>query len=90
MSTPQVIAGYHAASAWHEVLIARDPAGRWQVIDAAGSAVALVETLAGHDDRLNQAQALARDYAEQQRAYHEGERAGDPLPRREGAPATPA
>ena len=51
------------------MLVTRDPAGRWQVIDAAGSQVTLVETLTGHDDRLHQAEALARDYADQQRAY---------------------
>jgi hypothetical protein len=90
MPMPKVISGYHAAGTWHEVLVARDPAGRWQVIDAAGAAVTLVETLTGHDDRLQQAQALARDYADQQRAYHDGERVGDPLPRRAEAPALPA
>lgn len=47
-----------------------------------GPDLTLVETLTGHDDRLLQAQALARDYADQQRAYHEGERETDPLPRR--------
>jgi hypothetical protein len=62
--------------------LARDPAGRWQVLDAASPAVTLVETLTGHDDRLQQAQALARDYADQQRAHHEGEREADPLPQR--------
>ena len=80
--TPQVSAGYHGAGSWHEVLVARDPAGRWQVIDTDGSQQTLVETLTGHDDRLNQAQALARDYAEQQRAYHDGEREANPLPQR--------
>jgi hypothetical protein len=82
MSTPQVSAGYHGAGRWHEVLVARDPAGRWQVIDRDGSQATLVETLTGHDDRLHQAQALARDYAEQQRAYHDGEREANPLPQR--------
>jgi hypothetical protein len=81
MSTPEVIAGYHAAGAWHEVLVTRDPAGRWQVIDTVGSSVVLVETLTGHDDRLHQAQALARDYADQQQAYYGGEREANPLPR---------
>jgi hypothetical protein len=64
------------------VLVTRDPAGRWEVMDVTGSQVTLVETLTGHDDRLQQAQALARDYAEQQRAYHGGERELNPLPRR--------
>ena len=82
MSTPQESAGYERAGAWHEVLVTRDPAGRWQVIDTAGSQVMLVETLTGHDDRLHQAEALARDYADQQRAYQVGERENDPRPRR--------
>ncbi len=79
---PQESVRYNGAGTWHEILVTRDPAGRWQVIDAAGSQVTLVETLTGHDDRLHQAQALARDYAEQQRAYHDGEREANPLPQR--------
>jgi hypothetical protein len=82
MATPQAGTGYRAAGTWHEVQVTRDPEGRWQLIDTAGSQVTLVETLTGHDDRLLQAQALARDYADQQRAYHAGERETDPLPRR--------
>ena len=82
MSTPQVSAEYQGAGGWHQVLVARDPAGRWQVIDSDGSQATLIETLTGHDDRLHQAQALARDYAEQQQAYHDGEREANPLPQR--------
>lgn len=81
MPTKQASAGYERAGTWHEVLVTRDPAGRWQVIDAAGSQMALIETLTGHDDRLHQAEALARDYADQQRAYQAGERESDPRPR---------
>jgi hypothetical protein len=73
--------GYAASDGWHDVLAGRDEAGRWQVLDAAGSQLALVETLTGHDDRLDQAQALARDYASQQVAYRDGLRRFDPLPR---------
>jgi hypothetical protein len=82
MATPQASTGYRGAGTWHEIQVTRDPEGRWQVIDTAGSQLTLVETLPGHDDRLSQAQALARDYADQQRAYHAGEREGNPLPRR--------
>jgi hypothetical protein len=82
MPTPQANAGYDRAGTWHEVLVTRDASGRWQVIDAAGSQVTLIETLTGHDDRLHQAQALARDYADQQRAYQVGERENGPRPRR--------
>jgi hypothetical protein len=81
MPGPEGSARYKAAGRWHEILVARDPAGRWQVMDTAGSHVTLVETLTGHDDRLGQAQALARDYAEQQTAYYNGEREAAPLPR---------
>ncbi len=80
MSNPHVTARYKATGGWHEVLLARDQVGRWQVLDAAGLSLRLVETLTGHDDRLLQAQALARDYAEQQAAYHDGAREDDPLP----------
>ena len=41
-----------------------------------------METLTGYDDRLDQAIALARDYAEQQQDFHDGRREEDPLPRR--------
>ena len=83
MKTKQAsAAGYERAGTWHEVLVTRDPAGRWQVIDAAGPEVTLIETLTGHDDRLHQAEALARDYADQQRAFQVGERETDPRPRR--------
>lgn len=63
------------------MLVTRDPSGRWQVVDAAGSNIVIVETLTGHDDRLDQALALARDYAAEQQAYQDGRRESDPLPR---------
>jgi hypothetical protein len=72
---------YRSSFEWHEVLVTRDPGGRWQVVDAAGSKIVVVETLTGHDDRLDQALALARDYAAEQRAYRDGCRDSDPLPR---------
>ena len=64
----------------HRVLARRTPEGRWQVLDRAAGGMLLVETLTGHDDRLAQAEALARDYAAEQQAYHDGERLEDPLP----------
>jgi hypothetical protein len=81
MSAPTAAGHYSAASGKHVVLVVRDPAGRWQVLDRAAARVTLVETLTGHDDRLDQAIALARDYAEQQQAYADGRRTDDPLPR---------
>ena len=40
----------------------------------------MVETLTGHDDRLDQALALACDYAAEQQAYQDGRRESDPFP----------
>ncbi len=81
MSAPRVGGRYRSRYQSHEVLVTRDSDGRWQVVDAAGSEF-IVETLTGHDDRLDQALALARDYAAEQQAYQDGRRESDPLPRR--------
>jgi hypothetical protein len=64
----------------HQVLARRTPEGRWEVLDRAGGNTLLVETLRGFDDRLAQAEALARDYATEEQAYHDGDRLEDPLP----------
>lgn len=77
----RVCAGYAAPVGWHAVYIALDDGGRWQVFDASPARLVLVETLTGHDDRIDQAQALAVDYAGEQAAYHAGRRESDPLPR---------
>jgi hypothetical protein len=79
MSHP-VTARYRAADGGeHEVVVERTPEGRWRVLDVADTDVAIVETLTGHDDRHAQAEALARDYAAEQQAFHIGLR-DDPLP----------
>jgi hypothetical protein len=65
----------------HVVLTYRTPEGRWQVLDRANHSTLVVETLTGHDDRLSQAEALARDYAAEQQAYHDGQRLENPLPK---------
>ncbi|MBA2513928.1 MAG: hypothetical protein H0V26_06330 [Solirubrobacterales bacterium] len=70
---------YGSPYEWHEVVVSRDPAGRWQVIDTIDSENIVVETLTGHDDRLDQALALAQDYALEQQAYRDGRRESDPL-----------
>ena len=77
----RVCAGYAAPDGWHAVYIALDDRGRWQVFDASTTHLVLVETLTGHDDRIDQAQALAVDYAGEQAAYHAQRRELDPLPR---------
>ena len=81
--------GYPACDGWHDVVVTQDEGGRWQVFDLSDARLVLVETLSGHDDRLDQAQALARDYACEQAAYHAGRRASDPLPRPEILVAPP-
>jgi hypothetical protein len=77
------VMGAHRAGDGSEHLVAveRTPEGRWRVLDIADGNVVVIDTLTGHDDRLAQAEALARDYAAEQDAYHRGVRAGDPLPR---------
>jgi hypothetical protein len=80
MSTARGGGRYRSPSEWHDVLVTRDSAGRWQVLDAAGSEIVVVETLTGHDDRLDQALAVARDYATEQQAYQDGRRDFDPFP----------
>ena len=80
MSAARIGGRYRSSSESHEVLVTRDPAGRWQVVDTAGSQAVVVETLTGHDDRLDQALALACDYAAEQQAYQDGRRESDPFP----------
>ena len=65
----------------HQVLVERSAEGRWRVLDAVGDNAILVDTLAGQDDRLDQAAALARDEAAEQQAHHDGQRLEDPLPK---------
>ena len=81
MSALTVAGRYSSPSGPHEVVVVRDPNGRWQVVDRGATDVILVETLTGYDDRLDQAVAVGRDYAEQQQAFRDGRREEDPLPR---------
>ena len=77
----RVSGSYRAPDGWHAVYIALDDGGRWQVFDASMTQLVLVETLTGHDDRIDQAQALAGDYTGEQAAYRAANRESDPLPR---------
>src|SRR3954451_25467548 len=81
MSAAQPGGRYRSGGEWHEVLVTRVPCGRWQILDATRSELVVVETLTGHDDRLDQALAVARDYAAEQNAFQDGSRHDDPLPR---------
>ena len=85
----RVCAGYRAPDGWHAVYIALDEAGRWQIFDASAAGLGLVETLTGHDDLVDQAEALALDYAGEQAAYRAARRDSCPLPRPHIIAATP-
>ena len=63
------------------MLVERDPERGWRVLDTVGDDAIVIDTLAGEEDRLDQAAALARDYAAEQQAHHDGARLDDPLPR---------
>jgi hypothetical protein len=65
----------------HLVTVECAAAQRWRVIDIAGAHATLVEELAAPEDRRAQAVALARDYAAEQEAFHQGLRLSDPCPR---------
>src|SRR3954451_22130870 len=83
MPPPRTAATYRARDgSEHDVLVLTTPAGRWRILDTSESTVVHGETRTGHDDRLSQATALARDYAAEAQVYHDGERLEDPLPRR--------
>jgi hypothetical protein len=82
MPDPVIAARYHASDGTeHRVLPERSPDGRWRVVNAVEDDAIVVDTLTGHDDRLDQAAALARDYAAEQQGRHDGERLVDPLPK---------
>jgi hypothetical protein len=68
----------------HVVAVRRTREGRWRISDITDRETLIVEELTGSDDRLAQAEALARDYAGEQAAYHRGDRVEDPLPRPHG------
>jgi hypothetical protein len=80
MAAPRKAARYSGSGGRHDVLVSRDPGGRWQILDAAGADLVEVDTLTGHDDRLDQALALACDYAAEKQAYADGRRDTDPWP----------
>jgi glucose dehydrogenase len=65
----------------HDMLVQRTAEGHWRVFDRRDGETLVVETLTGHEDRLAQAEALARDYAAEQQAYHDGDRLDNPCPR---------
>src|SRR4051794_16786015 len=54
-----------AAGHEHHLRVERTPRGFWRVLDVGPDGERLVEELGCHDDQRPQAEALARDYAEQ-------------------------
>lgn len=64
----------------HTVAVTRLAKSRYTIVDRAEDGSArTVETLAEFDAREETALALARDYLEQVRSYHDGRRADHPL-----------
>jgi hypothetical protein len=51
--------------AGHELRVERSPRGYWRVLDIGPDGARLVEELTGANDHRPQAEALARDYAQQ-------------------------
>src|SRR4051812_30044618 len=54
-----------AAGTLHQMRLERAPNGCWRVLDVGPAGAHLVEELTGCDDHRPQAEALARDYAQQ-------------------------
>ncbi len=78
MAPPVEVARYTNSGALHVIIAARDPDGRWMILDISESHMTVVDVLRGHDDRLEQARAVAREYASQQEAHHTGSHRCDP------------
>jgi hypothetical protein len=66
-----------AAGRDHQLRLEHAPCGRWRVLDVGPGGERLIEELCGHDDRRAQAEALARDYAQQAALAARGQRPAD-------------
>jgi hypothetical protein len=75
---------YRARGIEHDVYVVRLTSMRWQVLDVTPTDVVIVDTLQGFYDRFEQAFAVASDYSREKRAYHDGHREHDPLPKPSG------
>ena len=73
----------------HEVKVRRTATGDWQVLDTSPVETRLVETLDGRADGPEQADAVARDYAENvhRLGWIPGRGATDRIPEQGGADA---
>ena len=71
----------------HEVTVRRTAAGDWQVLDTSPAETRIIETLDGRQDGQEQAEAVARDYAENvhRLGWIPGRRAAERIPEQGGA-----
>ena len=54
-----------AAGTVHDILVRRTPQDAWEILDTTPTHTRLVDTLTGFDEGQAQAEAVARDYADQ-------------------------
>ena len=73
----------------HHVAVRRTATGDWQVLDTSPVETRIVETLDGDQDGPGQAEAVARDYAENvhRLGWIPGRRATERIPEQGGADA---
>jgi hypothetical protein len=71
----------------HEVTVRRTAADDWQVLDTSPAKTRIIETLDGRQDGQEQAEAVARDYAENvhRLGWVPGRRAAERIPEQGGA-----
>jgi hypothetical protein len=74
----------------HEVTVRRIAAGDWQVLDTSQAETRIVETLDGRVDGREQAEAVARDYAENvhRLGWIPGQAPAERIPEQGGADVT--
>jgi hypothetical protein len=51
----------------HDIVVRRSTQGAWEILDVSPAHTRLVDSLTGFDDGRPEAEAVARDYASQQR-----------------------
>ena len=60
-----------AGGVWHEMIVRKAPDGAWQVLDVSARETKLIESLTGVGDGRPEAEAIAVEYAREQRAASE-------------------
>ena len=67
-SRPVPAARYRdAGGTVHHIIVRRTEEGAWEILDTIPAQARVVDTLTGFDDGRPEAEAVARDYASQQR-----------------------